>query len=65
MNSLKENLEFNLNLIQLEISIKLVRQVMRKPQFRERWIKIFKYLKNQGKNTKEAREAANKMLGVV
>jgi hypothetical protein len=61
---LEEALDFNLNLIQLEMPVQALRKVMAKPNFRERWVKIFKHYKSLGKSPKEARGLANKMLGV-
>jgi capsid portal protein len=57
-------LEYNLNLLQLEMPIQALRKVMAKPEFRDRWLKVFKYYKMQGKNPAEAREMANRILGV-
>ena len=58
-------LEYNLNLIQLEMSAPALRAIMKaKPAFKSRWVKVFKHYKLQGKSPAEAKELANSMLGV-
>ena len=57
-------LEYNLNLLQLEMPVQALRRVMSKPGFRDRWLKVFKHYKLQGKSPAEARELANGILGV-
>jgi hypothetical protein len=57
--------EYYLNLIQLEMSAPALRAIMKtKPAFKSRWVKVFKYYKSQGKSPVEAKELANRMLGV-
>ena len=56
--------EYNLNLLQLEMPVQALRKVMAKPGFRDRWLKVFKHYKLQGKSPAEARELANGILGV-
>ena len=57
--------EYYLNLIQLEMSAPALRAVMKaKPAFKSRWVKVFKHYKLQGKSPMEAKELANRMLGV-
>ena len=66
MNTKFEDImEFHLNLIQLEASIQTVRRVMAKPEFRSRWLNIFRKSKLQGKSPAEARELANKITGIL
>lgn len=61
---LESILEYNLNLLQLEMPVQALRKVMAKPGFRDRWLKVFKHYKLQGKSPAEARELANGILGV-
>jgi hypothetical protein len=57
--------EYYLNLVQLEMSASVLRTIMKtKPAFKSRWVKVFKYYKSQGKSPVEAKELANRMLGV-
>lgn len=57
--------EYYLNLVQLEMSAPALRAIMKaKPAFKSRWVKVFKHYKLQGKSPVEAKELANRMLGV-
>jgi len=56
--------EYNLNRLQLEMPVQALRRVMTKPGFRDRWLKVFKHYKSQGKSPSEARELANGILGI-
>ncbi len=57
--------EYYLNLVQLEMSASVLRTIMKtKPAFKSRWVKVFKHYKSQGKSPVEAKELANRMLGV-
>jgi plasmid replication initiation protein len=47
------------------MSASALRAIMKaKSAFKSRWVKVFKHYKLQGKSPVEAKELANRMLGV-